>query len=116
MAFLLPITPLFFKYFTVDELREVMTDGKPMFEMKLLAGDSVSVTLRIPIKGAGNVSYVEYTRLYYNNSSADVKINAGNIAEMKFTGFIMPMVRFNNPKDAIYNISCVQASSSKTEF
>lgn len=115
-AFLLPITPLFFKYFTVEELRDVMADGKPMFEMKLLAGDSVSVTLRIPIKGAGNVSYIEYTRLYYNNSSADVKNNAGNIAEMKFTGFIMPQVRFNNPEDAIYNISCVQASSSKTEF
>lgn len=116
MAFLLPITPLFFKYFTVEELRDVMADGKPMFEMKLLAGDSVSVTLRIPIKGAGNVSYIEYTRLYYNNSSADVKNNAGNIAEMKFTGFIMPQVRFNNPQDAIYNISCVQASSSKAEF
>ena len=116
IAFLLPITPSFFKYFTVEELRDVMADGKPMFEMKLLAGDSVSVTLRIPIKGAGNVSYIEYTRLYYNNSSADVKNNAGNIAEMKFTGFIMPQVRFNNPEDAIYNISCVQASSSKTEF
>ncbi|WP_439710919.1 cell division protein FtsA, partial [Bacteroides acidifaciens] len=116
IAFLLPITPSFFKYFTVEELRDVMADGKPMFEMKLLAGDSVSVTLRIPIKGAGNVSYIEYTRLYYNNSSADVKNNAGNIAEMKFTGFIMPQVRFNNPEDAIYNISCVQASSAKTEF
>lgn len=116
LAFLLPIKPLFFMFFTVDELRDVMVDGKPMFEMKLLAGDSVSVTLRIPIKGAGNVFYIEYTRLYYNNSSADVKNNAGNIVEMKFTGFIMPQVRFNNPEDAIYNISCVQASSSKTEF
>ena len=116
IAFLLPITSLFFKYFTVDELREVMDDGKPMFEMKLLSGESVSVTMRIPIKGAGNVSYIEYTRLYYNNSSADVKNNAGNIAEMKFTGFIMPQVRFNNPEDAIYNISCIQASSSKIEF
>lgn len=117
IAFLLPITPSFFKYFTVDELRDVMADGKPMFEMKLLAGgDSVSVTLRIPIKGAGNVSYIEYNRSYYNNYHVDVKNNAGNIAEMKFTGFIMPQVRFNNPEDAIYNISCVQASSSKTEF
>ena len=116
MAFLLPITPLFFRYFTVDDLMSEMADGKPMFEMKLLAGVSVSVTMRIPIKGAGNIFYIEYTRLYYNNSSANVEINAGNIAEMKFTGFIMPQVRFNNPGDAIYNISCVQAASSKTEF
>ena len=35
MAFLLPITPLFFKYFTVEELRDVMADGKPMFEIMI---------------------------------------------------------------------------------
>lgn len=116
LAFLLPIKPLFFKYFSVEELKDNMRDGRPMFEMKLLAGDSVSVTLRVPIRGAGNISYIEYTRLYYNNNSADINNNAGNIVEMKFTGFIMPQVRFNNPNDAVYNISCVQASSARNEF
>lgn len=116
LAFLLPIKPLFFKYFSVEELKEKMNDGYPMFEMKLLAGDSICATLRIPIRGAGNISYIEYTRLYYNNSTSDISINAGNIVEMKFTGFIMPQVRFNNPSDAVYNVSCVQASSSRNEF
>lgn len=116
LAFLLPIKPLFFRYFTVDELKNNMRDGRPMFEMKLIAGDSVNVTLRIPIKGAGNVSYIEYTRIYYNNNSADINKNAGNVVEMKFTGFIMPQVRFNSVKDAIYNISCVQAASGRSEF
>lgn len=116
LAFLLPLKPLFFKYFTVEELRGNMQDGKPMVEMRLLAGDSVSITLRIPIKGAGNISYIEYSRIYYNNSSADIQNNAGNITELKFTGFIMPQIRFNNAADAIYNISCIQASSAKIEL
>lgn len=113
LSFLHPIKPLLFKYFTVDELQGCMSDGKQMLEMKLLAGDSVSVTLRIPITGAGNVSYIEYTRLYYNNSSADIINNAGNISDLKFTGFIMPQVRFINPADALYNVSCIQATSNR---
>ena len=116
LSFLIPLKPLFFKYFSIDELRGNMLDGKPMVEMKLLAGDSVNITIRIPIKGDGNVSYIEYSRIYYNNSSADIQINAGNITELKFTGFIMPQVRFNNAADAIYNVSCIQASSTKIEL
>ncbi len=116
LAFLLPLKPLFFKYFSVEELRGTMPDGKPMFEMNLLAGDSVAVTMRIPIKGNGNTNYIEYIRTYYNNSSADIANNAGGISEMKFTGFIMPQVRFANPEDALYNVSCVQPSESKIEF
>lgn len=116
LAFLLPLKPLFFKYFSVEELKDKMKDGSPMFEMKILAGESVSVTIRIPIRGAGNISYIEYNRLYYNNSSTDISSNAGSIVEMKFTGFIMPQVRFNNADDAVYNISCVQATSSRNEF
>lgn len=116
LTFLIPLKPMFFKYFTVEELLGEIQDGKYMFEMKLLAGDSVNITLRIPITGAGNVSYIEYSRIYYNKSSADLQNNAGNVTEQKFTGFIMPQVRFNNAVDAIYNVSCIQASNGKTEF
>lgn len=116
LAFLLPIKPLFFRFFTVDELCGNMHDGKHMVEMRLLAGDSVNITLRIPIVGDGKISYVEYSRIYYNNSSVDIQNNAGNIVELGFTGFIMPLVRFNNPEEALYNISCVQPYNSKIEF
>lgn len=116
LAFLLPLKPLFFRYFSIEDLMAKMKDGRYMFEMRLLAGDSVSVTLRIPVRGSGDISYIEYNRLYYNNNSADIFNNAGNIVEMKFTGFIMPQVRFNNAEDAVYNISCVQASSDHTDF
>lgn len=116
LGYLLPIKPLLFKYFDIDDLCRDMPDGKRMFEMTLLSGDSISVTLRIPIKGDGNVSYIEYSRLYYNNSTADAKNNAGNIVEMKFTGFIMPQVKFVNEHDALYNIACIHANQSKYDF
>ncbi len=93
-----------------------MQDGKPMVEMKLLAGDSVNIILRIPIKGNSSISYIEYSRIYYNNSSTDIQNNAGNIADMKFTGFIMPMIRFNNDSEAIYNISCVQDEDTNVKM
>lgn len=116
LSFLLPLKPAFFRYFTVDQLKSVMADGKPMMEMKYLAGGSVSATLRIPIKGTAKIPYVEYQRTYYPNKMADEENNEGNIAEMKFTGFIMPQVRFNNPEEAIYNVSCVQSMEGKVEF
>lgn len=116
LSFLLPLKPMFFHYFTVDQLKSRMADGKPMMEMKYLAGGSVSVILRIPIKGSAKISYVEYERTYYTNRMADVVNNEGNITEMKFTGFIMPQVKFNDAEEAIYNVSCVQSMEGKVEF
>lgn len=116
LSFLLPIKPLLFKYFTVEQLQGNMPDGKRMFEMTLLAGDSVMVYLRIPIAGNTNVKYIEYTRIYYNNSQANIRNNEGNIAELKFSGFIMPQIRFINTTEALYNVSCIQALSSSIDF
>lgn len=115
-TFLIPLKPQLFQYFSVAELQGKMADGKPMVEMNQLAGNSVSVTLRIPIKGSGKVTYIEYSRTYYNNSATDIDNNAGNVVEVGFTGFIMPLVRFNNPADAIYNVSCVQAAGEAISF
>lgn len=64
LAFLIPLKPLFFKYFSIEELMGNLPDGKPMVEMKLLAGESVNVIVRIPIMGAGNISYIEYSQHY----------------------------------------------------
>lgn len=117
LSYLLPIKPLLLEYFPPEEVRGNMKDGKPMLEMDALAGNSgVKVTIRIPIKGSGNISYVEYVRLYYNNRAADITNNEGGMTELKFTGFVMPLVRFNNEADAIYNVSCVQSVSGKNEF
>jgi len=117
LSYLLPIKPLLFEYFTPEEIKGHMMDGRPMLELNALAGNSgVKVTLRVPIKGADNINYIEYIRLYYNNIGANIQNNEGGMTEFKFTGFIMPQVKFNNEHDAIYNISCVQSATGKHEF
>lgn len=114
--FLLPIKPLFFEYFTVDELLGTMNDGKPMYEMKGLSSGGVEVTLRIPIVGNEEVSYIEYSRTYYTNNPADIAHNKGAVKSFFFTGFTMPIVKFNNEADAIYNIACVQPKRGELSF
>lgn len=117
LAYLLPVKPLFFEYFSIEDLKGNMPDGKPAFSLKALAGRSgVKATIRIPIKGTADIKYMEYTRLYYNDRSAEPEKNEGGVTELKFTGFIMPMVKFNNAQEAIYNVACVQAVSEKNEF
>ncbi len=116
LSYLLPIKPLLFKYFTIDEIKGSMKDGKSMLDMETLAGNSgVKVTLRIPIEGNNKIPYIEYTRLYYNNRAADIQFNEGGMTEFKFTGFIMPQIKFNNDLDAIYNISCMQSATGKKQ-
>lgn len=116
LAYILPLKPLLFEYFTPDEIRGEMKDGKPMFEMNTLSGGSIIVTLRVPISGANRINYIEYTRKYYNNRAADIQKNEGGMTEFKFTGFIMPLIKFENENDAIYNVSCIQAYTGKIEF
>ena len=119
-SYLLPIKPLFFNYFTVEELRGRMREGKNMMDMSELAGGSVRATLRIPISGGSGVSYIEYNRTYYKDSSKSLdeirKTNEGAIREIKFTGFIMPQVRFSNDERAIYNVTSIQSAEERSEF
>lgn len=117
IAYLIPIKPTFFKYFSVEDLKGNMKDGRSMFEMQPLAGDSgVKVILRIPIKGNANVSYIEYSRIYYNSRNANINLNEGGMTQFLFTGFIMPQVRFISEDKAIYNVACIQNSTAKQDF
>ncbi len=116
-SYLLPVKPLLFEYFTADELRGAMPDGRPMIEMEVLAGNlGVKATLRIPIKGNSSITYVEYTRKYYSERSADISQNQGTIKGFEFTGFVMPCIKFNDVSQAIYNISCVQPDTANYEL
>lgn len=114
LSYLLPIKPLFFEFFTVDDLKSEFADGKRMFEMEVLNGGSVKVVLRVPIVGNNRIKYIEYVRLYYANRSADISenTNEGNVEEFDFAGAIMPNVKFSVPNEAIYKISCVSTYSS----
>lgn len=118
ISYLLPIKPLYFTYFTTKMLMGRMGDGKPSFEMETVAGGSVNVTIRIPIKGNKHISYIEYQRLYLNHDQADIDDNSNNggIKSLDFTGFIMPCVRFGTAAEAYYTVSCISNFSSKYQF
>ena len=112
-AYLLPLKPLSFDYFTADDLtaKKMPDDSKPMIEMNVLAGGSVKVTLRIPITANdGHRKYVEYTRIYEPNPDPQISTNSniGAVTNLLFAGFVMPMVKFAAPAEAIYNVSCLQ--------
>ena len=117
-SFLLPIKPLYFRYFSIETLNSTMPDGKFAFEMESIAGGSVNVVIRIPITGNGNISYIEYQRIYYAQRQADVSEtqNSGGMTTFDFTGLVMPSMRFQNEEDAIYTVSCVSTFSNQFRF
>ena len=117
-SFLLPIKPLYFRYFSIETLNSTMPDGKLAFEMESVAGGSVNVIIRIPIKGNGNISYIEFQRIYYSQRHADVSEteNSGGMTTFDFTGLVMPSVKFQNEEDAIYTVSCVSTFSNQFRF
>ena len=117
-SYLLPIKPLYFKYFDIEMLKSTMPDGKAALEMDVVAGGSVNLTLRIPIVGNGQISYIEYQRLYYNNRqpSIDADNNDGGIVDLSFTGFVMPGVKFQQETDAYYTVSCVSSFSTQAKI
>ena len=118
LSYLLPLKTLFFRYFSVSDLQTPLSDGKPMFEMQMVAGGSVRAILRVPIVGNAGVSYIEYSRIYYKLRNANIEKNEGGMVEFDFTGLIMPIVRFTNPEDAYYTVSCICTYSRnfKMEF
>lgn len=117
-TFLLPIKPLYFKYFSVDDLQSKMPDGKSAFEMQSIAGGSVNVVIRIPIIGNDQISYIEYERMYYTGRHANVSAeeNDGGMASFDFTGLVMPCVKFQDDAEALYTVSCVSTFSNQFGF
>lgn len=117
-SYLLPIKPLYFRYFSVTTLNSTMPDGKPAFEMESIAGGSVNVIIRIPITGNSNSSYIEYQRIYYAQRQADISEtqNSGGMSTFDFTGLVMPSMKFQNEEDAIYIVSCVSTFSNQFRF
>lgn len=114
-SFLLPIKPLYFKFFSIDTLNSTMSDGKLAFEMEVIAGGSVNVIIRIPITGNNNINYIEYQRIYYAQRQADVSEtqNSGGMITFDFTGFVMPSMKFQNEEDALYTVSCISTYSNQ---
>lgn len=118
VSYLLPIKPLYFKFFSPENLMSTMSDGQKPFEMTMVAGGSVNVILRIPILGNSRIKYIEYTRLYYINRQPNVTVNAneGGIVAFSFAGFVMPGIKFQNDADAYYNIAYISTFSNEAKL
>lgn len=71
VAYLLPLKPLFFEYFSAEELIQ-----QKMLNLESVAGSNVRVTLKIPTQKG----IIEYSRLY-SPTDANVKANEGHIVE-----------------------------------
>lgn len=114
-SFLIPIKPLYFKYFSVETLNSRMSDGKPAYEMEVVAGGSVHVTIRIPIIGNNTINYIEYKRLFYTQRQSEISEtqNSGGMKDFDFTGLVMPSVKFQNEQEAFYTVSCVSTFSNQ---
>ena len=95
------------------ELGDEKMSYLPMFEMERLAGGSVKVTLRIPVKSRSRNKYVEYSRNFYGENEADPQHNIGGMREFDFAGFVMPLIRFRQEQDALYTVSCISTYSRK---
>ena len=113
LSVLLPLKPLFFKYFTTDVLINGFDNGTiKMIEINEVAGESLQVTLRIPIVGSAIVRYIEYNRTYYKDRVAEIaeNCNDGGIKEVRFNSFIMPHILFSNIHDAQYRVGSLYAN------
>lgn len=107
-TFLLPLKPLFFKYFSIDD---IINDK--MITINTLSESSADVTLRIPIRSKKQRKYIEYNRTYFDGSDPNESENKGAVCEMKISGFVMPNVRFIRPEEAIYKVGMIMAMSNR---
>lgn len=95
--FLLPIKPLFFKYFKIEDLRGTIM-GKPKYEIihsKMGGVESVRIILRIPVQKAGQ--YITLERTYMPEQNLDLRYDAkndcGRFLTLPFSMSIFPFVR-----------------------
>jgi len=113
-GYLFPLKPLFFKYFSVDTLKQSI-NGERVFEIKTLANGHVDVFLRLPIK---NNKHITYRRTYYNPINHGVKPdfdeaqNKGAIIENKINLGITPFYSFPDKIKAEYNVAFYDADSN----
>lgn len=110
-GFLLPLKPLYFKYFSSESLKETI-NGEKRFELKSLTNGYVEVILRIPIQKNQHITY----RRIYNNPvnqahkpEYDLKNNKGTIIENRINLGITPFYKFPENVYQEYNVALYDA-------
>ena len=110
-GFLLPLKPLFFKYFLPASLNKNI-GGEKRFEIKSLTGGSVEAILRIPIQ---KDHFITFRRTYYNpinqahKPEYDEKENKGTIIENRINLGISPFYKFPKSVYQEYNVAFYDA-------
>ncbi|MGF1586627.1 MAG: hypothetical protein ACFCUM_14980 [Bacteroidales bacterium] len=100
-GYLPPLKKEFFRYFKKDDLKRYHANNKPFFEMTRLAGGTIEVTLRIPVKNG----YTTFSRKYENRgkySLADKpseEKNQGFIVDHSIDMAIFPFLEFTGETD-----------------
>ena len=56
--------------------------------------------------------------MYYSKRQSDISStsNSGGMTEFDFTGLVMPSMKFQNEKDALYTVSCISTFSNLFKF
>lgn len=109
ISYLLPLKPLFFDYFSVEDLMGDIRDNRNQLvkriEMEIVGGNSVKVILRIPIKSG---DYIQYSRIYSEGSIVDATMGA--ITPAEFTLAHYPMIKYPAGVQPMYRITIVEDS------
>lgn len=106
LSFLMPIKPLYFRYFTAEDLMGTMPDGEKAIEI-LYSNNEAKVVLRIPIRGNDKIRYIEYTKVYKNSNASLGNDKAGIIRQCDFTAFITPNIQFEREEEAYYTAAII---------
>lgn len=89
--YLIPVKPLFFKYFSREDLFGTI-DNRPVLEMNRVDDDkNIEVVLRIPI-GKSSKDFVEFRRRYELNAHVDEARNEGSVKKLTFNLGLIPDV------------------------
>lgn len=118
-SFLLPLTPTFFKYFTVQQLQGNVQEGLRYARMIEISEkeNTITVILRIPVCWKENeiehTNYVEYERNYHrpdykkghNASEPNTNLNYGGVIKKEFGLGVMPLLRLPDNVEKHYRIA-----------
>lgn len=115
--FVLPLKPIYFKYFDVKDLYGTI-GGRPRFELQHCKNgqtETVTAILRIPVQKQNG--YITLQRIYVSANSVDttydVKNNRGYFITVPFALSIFPFVRTQGLKQ--YNVQLVDRALGMLE-
>lgn len=116
-GFLLPLKPLFFQYFNVEDLRSDV-NGHPMLEMthsRQGQSERVHVRLRIPIAASGRCMTLERSYVYSGGDETCVHTdpNQGTIIPISFAVSLFPFIRTKGMNH--YHVQLVDRALGKLE-